>query len=656
MLGIICHFLFKMTEFKKIPLSLFAECQEKLSYNEMIFTNDMNAFESMSALDVGKPKIDCHMMAKGIYTIKELLDNGFYLPDEKITNDEIRKICGYFLDVLEARMDGNTVYQTTLMCTYMHKEYEIKNPFLKAIIQSFSAISCAIEKFVNGIVGSSLSYWAHSEAIEEIVQKFEIPEIKKALKQFENDETKDIIAFCGFLIEFAEFLEKFPGDNSVKIPELPQFIEESENIGFTENLHLRDLTTRAPPTKLQIKEHKIAVELFKKAFEDMKEIIALPKPNTVVESITQASNWSFDHQDTLMFVRLVRIGMALGFKSDTQYFYGNNIVNIFKKELAEFHTADNVFAHVDFKAIASNIRVFLLHAMRALYLPYSHFCSTLSKTVFQLWSKIQESNINVEMNISRPRPKTKFAGTEQILKTTISTWGEFIGAQLGIEFVKHYFRSGCLLNDDMPFISLVLESAYSTIANAYEKKRTIDAIYSVFEHRKGSKRTPPPMSLDDIDKRKKPESPEELTAKGMQALWGATYNATKFCVATKALKPKESMFFNPLKLYENRYSMITKLREVKIMNIQQYEFSQKQPESVASVQKKYTSARSNIKKAMDDDAARAKENKDYKPHSINKLMAMCSIQSPAILAKRKDEQIKFDIDGNMLPVFKLVSE
>ena len=645
-----------MTEFKKIPLSSFIECQEKLAYDEMLFTGDMNAFESMSALDVERPKIDCHMMAKGLFTIKELLDNGFYLPDEKITNEELRKICGYFLDVLEARMDGNTIFQTTLMCAYMHKEYEIKNPFLKVVIQSFSAISCAIEKFVNGISNTSLSYWAHSDAIEGIVQEFEISKTKEALKQFENEETKDITSFCSFLLEFAEFLEKFPEDHSAKIPELPKFIEESEKIGFTENLHLRDLTTRAPPTKLQIKDHKTAVELFKKAFDDMKEIIALPKPSNVVESISQASNWSFNHQDTMMFVRLVRIGMALGFKSDSYYFYGDSIVDVFKKELIEFHTADNVFAHSDFKTIASNIRVFLLHAMRALYLPYSYFCSTMSKNVFQLWMKIQESNINVEMNVAHPKPKTKFAGTEQILKTTICTWGEFIGAQVGIEFVKHYFRSGCLINDDMPFISLVLESVYSTIAGAYEKKRTLDAIYSVFEHRKGSKRAPPPMSSADIDNKKKPESPEELTAKGMSALWGATYNATKFCITTKALKPKESMFFDPMKLYENRFSMISKLREIKIMNAKQYEFSFKQPESVASVQKKYTNARSIIKKAMDDDAARAKENKDYKSHAINKLMAMCSIQSPAILSKRKDEEIQFDIDGNMLPVFKLVSK
>ena len=92
------------------------------------------------------------------------------------------------------------------------------------------------------------------------------------------------------------------------------------------------------------------------------------------------------------------------------------------------------------------------------------------------------------------------------------------------------------------------------------------------------------------------------------------------------------------------------------MTRQQYEFAFKQPENISSVQNKFISARSVIKKAMDDDVERAKENKDHKPNNINKLMAMCSIQIPSIIAKRKDEQIEFDIDQNILPVFMLVSK
>ena len=650
----------KMSDFKEISLGTFKECKDRLAIDEFIFTDDMNAYASMSALDVGQRKIDCHMMCKGKYTIPELLQGGYYLPDEKITIQEIQKICAYFLDCLVARLDGNTPYQTTLLSVYIHKGCEIKNPFLKEIILSFTAIANEIEIIGNKIAPNTLAFWARIDNFTELVHDYDIKATREALEKYKNDETKDIIIFCQFLLDFAEYLNKFPTNQSLQVPAIPEnLFEESENIGFCENLHLRNLSTRAPPTKLQIKDHKTSIELFHKCFDTLKNITSLPKPETILEAIKQGSEWSLYNQDAMMFPRLLRIGMALGFEHNTPQYYGEAINDLIKRELQQFHTAENVFSHADFPTIAHNVHVFLIHITRSLYLPRSYLCSAFSKSILGLWGKIQALNINVEMTAAHPRPKTNTQGNQTLLRSTISIWGQFIGSQIAIEYMRHYFGAEVLINNDMPYVALVLQSAYDTIVDAYQKKRTVNAIYAVYQHRKGSKRSPPPMSSDDIDKRKEKEYPEELTAKAMSELWGAVFYGLRHCLMTKALKPKESMFFDQFHLYQSRMNEIMKLREIKMLPLQQYQFlfTNQNANTLKEMQDKFNAARSFIKKAMDNDTNNSKADPNYKINPINKAMAMASITSPTTIAKRKTEDIKFTFDlETMLPSFTLVTQ
>ncbi|EAY01859.1 hypothetical protein TVAG_003140 [Trichomonas vaginalis G3] len=627
----------------EIPTDTFKQCQDKMKFDDFIFTDNMVAYDSMSALHVDMPKIDCHHMAKGVYTLEELIASGFPLPEEEFSYDEIRKICGYYLDTIVARLDGHTVYQTTLLSVYAHKEYPLKNELLKATILSFIALSNEIENFANKTIPENYNFWAQCQTFNEVAHPYNFDEINDLLQKFKgNAEIADIIDFLQFIVNFAIYLSKFP---EMKFPEMPKLPELSEAIGFTQILHLRDLPTRAPPTKLQILPHEKSLERFKQNVALIQELTAIPFPTTFADAITQASAWSLKNFEAPIFPRIVRLKQAILLKDEPDTFYGVKYIDFLKKELTQFNTPESCYANKDFKQILNHIYYIMCQSMRAFWMPNAFTQFVFHKSLFPIWGRLQNNNLAVETSISHPKPKVRSLAHENYLKTTVATWGQIIAATFSIEYVKQFIASDVMIPDDYAFLSLVLSQAYGTWADALEKKRTTDAIYAVMQHR-GPKHNSI-ITNEDVDRKIAPESVEIMKYKALSELWNATFFGLRHSICCGGFKGKQAEFFNYVKVYEERLRYINKMREINLMNHEQYKYLMSgQSNTLDDATKKYITARPFIKKAAD-------ANTDKSQEAYYKAMMLGSVMAPMNLGKRKTETIKFTITDDMLPSFSL---
>lgn len=627
----------------EVPVKLFHDCQSQMKTDDFLHTDKMGSFDAMSALDVDLPKIDCHRMANNKFSVKDLIDSGYYLPDESITYDEIRKIMGYYLDTIVARFDGHTVYQTTLLSVYAHQGYTIKNELLKAVILSFVALSNELENFASAVFADSVSSWTVSRDFNLIVHPYDIDEISKLLEKFQNNkEIADIVDFAKYILNFAIYLKEFP---QKPLPELPKLPELSESIGFAKELHLRDLPTRAPPTAMQILPHEKSNQKFIEIINLIKEIVAIPVPKTIIEAIKQASDWSLKHFDAPIFPRMVRLRLAFDKNDDS--FYGKTFIDFIKPELAAFHTPDALYAKESFKAIFHIMYQGLSQCIRNFWLPNAVCTTVLEKQIFNFWGRCQDTFLRTEGTESHPRPKTTSMSHTNLLKTTISTWGQLITAHICIEYVRQLLVSGVLIPDDYIFISLLLSQAYQVAAESLEKKRTVDAIYAVMQHR-GPKHNSP-ISNNDIERKIQPEDEEQLTFTALSQLWNATFYGLRCAILNGGYKLKEAPYHNSVKLYEHRIKCVNKLDKIQLMDKESYEFLMKgSANPLDDATKKYIAARPFIKKAVD-------ANQDKSREAYYKSMMLGSVLTPMNLGKRKTEEIKFEISEDLLPSINLVA-
>lgn len=104
-------------------------------------------------------------ISNGIHNIDDYISKGNYLPDEHITNDEIRQIQGKFIDIMISRFNGHNLFQTILTCIYVHKNYSIRNDLLRTVIYSFLNLIYTIENFVDKYKIASSSTWAYDNGI-----------------------------------------------------------------------------------------------------------------------------------------------------------------------------------------------------------------------------------------------------------------------------------------------------------------------------------------------------------------------------------------------------------------------------------------------------------------------------------------------------------
>ena len=108
-----------------------------MQFDEIITNDEFDSEKAMRSNTVGSPRADSHTISNGIHNIDDYISKGNYLPDEHITNDEIRQIQGKFIDIMISRFNGHNLFQTILTCIYVHKNYSIRNDLLRTVIYSF---------------------------------------------------------------------------------------------------------------------------------------------------------------------------------------------------------------------------------------------------------------------------------------------------------------------------------------------------------------------------------------------------------------------------------------------------------------------------------------------------------------------------------------
>lgn len=590
-----------MAQWLDVSIDIFKESKEILKYNEILLKPDeLNIYDAMSALDVGKPKIDCHLMANGIFTVKDAVEKGVYLPDEKITIEEIKKIIGYYLDATAARIEGNNMFQTILLCIYAHKEYEIKNDLLKCVIHSFIIFHRSVEEFV-GRKGKIFSnVWVRSDDASgyyNAVHVTNFEETKALVDKFKQDSSlTEITDVLSWLLDCSMFFSNFPNH---ELPQTPTFVKESEPIGFTQSLHLRDLPVNAPPTLMQVKSHDKSIETIERCFSYIRDIISFPEEESLLDLFSSVSNWSFDHNDCPILPRIVYFIRILG-SSDSSKIYEKDIDVFVNDELARSNIP--TLRRGDLTQLFS---IIIEQLLRTFVMPNT-FCCHQTRTMLKICYCLEQ--FPPETIIS-PKAKVDQPSHTRILESIYVIWGQELKLNIILHFIRNEIKSEIYTENDYPFLGFLLHHVYDYLAEMVDRRGTAHAIYTIYNHRtKNSKRNKGKLttsiSVADVEKKRDERDKNKYNLYKVYASLCLSFAHAAIELHKRKIcynRNSEEKFFDFYRLFEDRKEKYTSfyLRDFNTANNLKSLFENDQKDIVLT---HYKNTREIIKTLPDSDA------------------------------------------------------
>ena len=480
----------EVEDWKDLNLDLFNKCREQLKVDEFVYSDErFDSYKLMSALDVNSPRIDPHLLAKGIFSYSDIVSKGITLPNENISFDEIRGILGKLFDLQVSLFDGFNVYQTVLISVYANKFFEIKNELLKYCIYCFQKCWSSVEEYANNIFPGSNAYWTVCDHFDNNIPE-DIPEKQEIidfLQNFEkqNPETKDICQLSLFELELADYIKYFPTKEQPVLPEGDSMVQLSSEIGIYPSIHYRKLPYHSPPTKIVIYNHEQAITKTNEFLKIAKELQTFPKLTTFIDIITNVFEWGYSHKDAISFARVLLAGFITQGKEQT-YYHETKQIDFLKHELANYRVPDPLFKLNEFPSYANLAFKFMDSIIHILVAPLAYAHAALSKYLMASWGEIERAFLSLETVVapSWHYPATGIKETDQILKTSTMIWFSPISVKLVEFYITLGFATETYGKDDHANAALILENAYRTYTFVSDRKLIFNSIMAAADKKR----------------------------------------------------------------------------------------------------------------------------------------------------------------------------
>ena len=554
-----------------VDRALFESCRSALKSDEIISKN-LDVKATMSGLDVGNPRIDCHVIAKGLFTIDDVLKAGIPVPDEGITDDEIRSVVGHLFDCQVARLDGHSFFQTVLACVYLNREYEIKNPKLRTLVHGFVPVLRFMEEYGRKIENPDWKL-EKREPMENLLPEVDAGKIRAELDELEKDEgIRDVVRFVRFELDLEEYLRGFlDGHAPVEFVEPPKV---AAKIGFVPEIHFRDLVYHTPPPAVEIRPHEESVKVFAQFLEDLKGIRAFPEFVDLRKFFSDAFDWGWTHQSALLFTRLMIVDTVFKDRDTVPSILGKKFADLLRADMRRFHVEESIFETEPFKMLEERIYWVFFKCFYAFACVPSSGQIAIGDTIMRSWGLdmrhlcLYETEATKKMTI----PKVTFNDWTRLLKSPFSLWTLYLSADLVQRYIKLGIRNEIYNQLDYPFIFITLCEVYNCIKGAMERQRTVDGIYAVDSKKKKSKGGKVLALRDaDVNKAIKPPSADELTIMALSEYMTGCFHYVRLLDKMGAMKLKPPLFYNAKAVYNSRIESLHHIQSVPTLDYSKFE-------------------------------------------------------------------------------------
>ncbi|OHT15166.1 hypothetical protein TRFO_14339 [Tritrichomonas foetus] len=636
-------------DWTNIDLKVFSDCSSSLKYDEMIRNDLFNSKTAMQCLTCGSNRIDSHVIANGVHTINDYIAKGNSLPDENITHDEIRQIQGKLFDCTIAHFEGNNMYQTVLTCIYIHREYKIKNPLLKAVIDSFSYIVQIVEDFVKKYTSyPSYSWVSESGSIQLMHEKEDPLHVRKVLEDFKSKDSSlsDIVDFSIFLLDFSDYLQNF---QTKPVPAVPALPAQSAPIGFSDVLHNRKLPTSSPPNLMQIESHEKSIEKFNYMMKIVNEIKDFPEIVTVTSLMDFLYEWATKHLDAPILPRFIVLAHIFPDEEKMQVLKYKSCKEFLMLELKKYHVNEKFFSFDDDKtSIETSIFSFLLYIGRALLNPIAAGHSVMTNQLLKYWGMLQQYLYATQMKSSRFMgfPKCDSDPMNKIIENPIMHWGIKISACFVNIYLKLGFLCGIYNSLDYMSIFLFMSTVQKKYAECYQKDRMLEAVYSAVSQMGKKKRT---LASSNIMKRMGDESIQEIEHQILSNYLEFSIHMMQFALKTNSIKLPSNEFYNPAATFKSRKECIDLIGTIQFIEYDNfallYDINNVQmPQIKSEITRKCNDTKALIKKLND---------KGVSPDWIKDILKKCVMSSLSVVQWKEGCKYEVTIEDG-LPNFTLI--
>lgn len=527
----------------------------------------------------GAKRIDSHVIADGIYSIQDYINQGNYLPDENITHDEIRQILGKMLDCIVYFLDGNNLFQTILTCVYVHKSYTIKNPLLRTIMLCYAKFVYSTEHFADKISAFSQRLWANVLNGLDYLQdesQIDVDALRRDLIQFQNDDStiSDIVSFGIFLLDFHTLLQDTRNNRPLRMPVLP---EKVGDIGFCKVLHNRQLPTKCPPTVLPKMTHEQAINTFKEMVESINSYRNFPKNPTISEMMPALLESCIEQKNSLIITRFILSDIYFPNTSEesTELFQSKTFEEFLQQEFNRYHIATTHMKNQDFRALLSSLSTYILFMGRSLLLPPSTSLLFFTHHLIPIWGQLQNCFAGYESHLNHSitsYPKTDLESYNSIFTQSLARWS----MRLSLLLSDLYLKYGIVCENYNPLdyleLFVFLSVIHSSLHENYSTQRICESIYQVSQYGVGKGKTPKKriISSATVKKRLLPETEEEIKEEIITNYYNFSIHMMQFILKTNSIKLPSLEFYNQEKTYEDRRRHIHKIQAVRFMEYRNF--------------------------------------------------------------------------------------
>jgi len=614
----------------------------------------MNSRLSMSSLEVNSPRIDAHVLAKGMFELKDYVNSGTVFLDENISDDEIRKVIGYMIDLQASRFEGHSPYQSTMILAYVHKEYEFKNEFFANVVKSFVSAFIAIEECINSILLSNSSFWTRNEKFSTVFHQVDKASIRSYLIncKTENSSRADIIDLCLFELDFAGYL---PNYRTQPVPVLPELPILSSDIGAIPSIHFRDLPYQSPPPKPQVMNHNDSCMMMKSVVNYLSVLKDIPKVLTMSSLLDLCFQWGKNNQKAAIFVRVLYYGYILQSKDEGILFDTEPFNQMIVNELNEYHIPLTVMkVEKDTPSLTTNLLSFFDQTLKALMFPSSYAHAILVKYSLPMWGFIQKFLYSLMAQLppeSTHYPKTNSQPIDQIVHSS----SLFLTSQIAVQLACFYFDLGfgaeIFLAQDVLFSSICFKYIFESLETHLEKFRTVNTVYSLYDKRKTMKKKSFLLKSQDIIREKGDQTAIEHECKAVSHFMMGSFVFLVLAIKNKAIITNNGQYYSLTKAFRSRMSSFSNLVSIQITQESNFEAIYNEYNSFSN-QKLINEVKRQWEEAKKELALAMKSEKTQKRTDILKFIIM---SSTALLKWKEGDSFVIQMNG-VFPLFTLQSK
>ena len=564
------------TSWEEIDISLFKNATEQLKYDEFIFDPEkLNTYYLQYVLHIGEKKLDSHLQAQRDFTFEDYMQYHPDLPNENITPDQIRGVIGKLIDCQVNRWCGFNIFRNILLCSYIHNNFKSKNPLLQVVLDSFSHCIVSTEEFCKSSNSYQTSEWYPCDSS---IKYFRVNiDVEKTLSTLQELSSKDpsisdITSICEWELKLGQYLLHFPSD---PIPILPfdKIPQTTSDLGFSDDLHVRDLSISAP-SRILLPNHEKSLEILQSNYDMMKDISLIKFPETMNEFFEFCFNWTRTHRNASYFTRCHFFAKILIFLQGPTP-ESAMISKFIQNDLNNWHIPPIYFKNSNWEAVLHYLTYKVLHDI-AKICTYNcdDCCKGLEKKGIIQIGEILSSIELFERSMFKPSlfPKTQSDQINAEISSPFSSWISLSAATVAINYLLISYQNEVFNPTDFPSIFFALKLFHKTKAKCLSAYRVSNAVYKIREDKRRRHQTGP---IHSSDIQKVPVTPQEAFETALSDYFDAAVYVCNWGISSGAIDIKyfSGLFSNPGKVYNERFLFFQKFTGLGIVT--QYEVFQK---------------------------------------------------------------------------------